>query len=161
MRKSLWIILVVLVVAVGAPIAHADSFTATFTCNAPCTSTPTAPTVSFPSPTTITETWAGFSASIPLAAGDLPTDTYTWSNQLLDLIAGNFIDFTILDANTGDHPDVTISTPFRLIPAVDSGTITFTTVAAPEPGTVGLMLLGIGSVFALRKRTGQGLSQAS
>jgi hypothetical protein len=35
------------------------------------------------------------------------------------------------------------------------------TVAAPEPTSIGLMLLGIGLVFAMRKRTDAGLSRAS
>jgi hypothetical protein len=41
----------------------------------------------------------------------------------------------------------------------DPGTWTVTTT--PEPGTVGLMLLGVGIVLAIHKRIAQGLPQAS
>ena len=34
-------------------------------------------------------------------------------------------------------------------------------VAAPEPSSIALMLLGVGLVFVMRKRIGQGLPQAS
>jgi len=40
-----------------------------------------------------------------------------------------------------------------------SGGVCFTSV--PEPSSVALMLLGVGAVFVMRKRRGQGLPQAS
>jgi hypothetical protein len=163
MRKSLWIILTVLVVAVAAPVAHADSFTATFTCNTPCTSTPTAPDVSFPAPTFLSETWDGFSFDHFLAAGDLPTDQYTWENILTGELGSSFsIGFLLTDLTSGNASAFSQHHSGTPPPdAHDRGTLAFTAVAAPEPGSVGLILLGLGVVFMVRKRTGQGLSQAS
>jgi len=45
----------------------------------------------------------------------------------------------------------------------ESGTLTFTqgTPAMPEPGTVALMLVGVGLVFVIRKRIARGLPQAA
>jgi hypothetical protein len=53
MRKSLWIILAALFVAIGAPTASADAMhQVTFTCYPePCVSVPTAPDITFPSQT--------------------------------------------------------------------------------------------------------------
>ena len=73
MRKSLWITLAVMVVAIAAPIANADSFTPTFTTNG-CSGTCfllTAPDVTFPSPTTIDVTFDGptMSVAIPVPLG--------------------------------------------------------------------------------------------
>jgi hypothetical protein len=67
MRKSLRSIPVLLLIgALGAPYAHADEYTATFTCSsAPC-DTPTAPDVSFPSPTSINVTWDGVPFALTL-----------------------------------------------------------------------------------------------
>jgi len=51
----------------------------------------------------------------------------------------------------------------NLIDDVVGSTAAFepTVVAAPEPSSVALMLLGVGLVFVMRKRIGQGLPQAS
>jgi hypothetical protein len=160
MRKSLWIILSLLVVAVAAPIAHADSFSVAFTCNDPCLTTPTAPPVTFPLPTTITVTWDGalFTISIPLVTGDLPTDTYQWSAaQELSGSGQEIMVFDITDERTGLIDGSTINILHTKFFDSDSGGLAFTAVAAPEPSSVGLMLLGIGLVFAMRKRR---LSQA-
>jgi hypothetical protein len=64
--------------------------TPTFTCDDPlgCAGgTPTAPDVMFPSPTTITETWNGFTVTIPLSGADAthpfpdaPGDMYSFVN---------------------------------------------------------------------------------
>ena len=61
--------------------AGSGFFTPTFTCDFVCSGgTPTAPNVMFPSPTTIIETWDGFTATIPLSSPDAPGDVYTFQN---------------------------------------------------------------------------------
>ena len=45
--------------------------------------------------------------------------------------------------------------------AKTNGTYALTAVTAPEPSSYALMLLGVGLVFVMRKRVGQGLPQAS
>ena len=56
--------------------------TPTFTCDFPgCAGgTPTALNVMFPSPTTIAETWNGFTATFALSAPDAPGDSYSFQN---------------------------------------------------------------------------------
>jgi hypothetical protein len=151
MQKSLWIILAVLLVAIGAPNAHADSFTPIFTtdgCSGTC-ALPTALDVTFPSPTTIDVTYLGASGTSFIASG-LPGDTYGWT---ADVERGS-LDFFITDGGT--------STCNGGGPGHDScGILTFAAVTAAEPSSVALMLLGVGLMFVMRKRIGQGLPQAS
>ena len=70
----------------AAPSAKADSFTPVFSttgCNAgPCL-LPTAPDVTFPSPSTMTVSLFGLSELVIIPGGFLPGDTYTWvANRL-------------------------------------------------------------------------------
>jgi len=141
MRKSLWLVLALLVLA-GAPLAHADSFTPTFTCTANCT-TPTAPDVTFPSPT-ITATFAGDTFDFPLFPGGwLPGDTYTWGvASLCNPACSSRIE--IHDVTQGllafsDSSVVSGSLSGR-------GDLTFTPVTAttPEPSSLALIPLGPG-----------------
>ena len=164
MLKPLLILGTLLMVVVAAPNAHADSSPVTFTCNAPCTSVPTAPSVTFPSPT-LDITWDTVNVDITLNFADAASDSYTWSAQIVHDSAGpaGGLEFNIFDITTGDSfigfPPIilAVSPP----DASDSGTLSFTAVAAtPEPGSVTLMLAGIGCLLVLRKRMGQGLPQA-
>ncbi len=160
MRKSLWIILTALLVAIGTPSAHADSYTADFTCTT-CEFLPSAPDVSFPSPTTVQETWDGITLDIPLLTGDSPTDSYTWTDsfEVSTAFVGGEVSFVIDDLTTGDVESITES--YFGTPLIDTGDLSFAAVATPEPSSVVLMLLGIGMLFVMRKRIGRGLPQAS
>ena len=160
MRKSLWSIPVLLLIAaIGAPPARADTYNPSFTCTGICVSLPTAPAVSFPAPTTITETWDTIVIPITLPAVDTPGDTYIWDNVFVSptIIETDFIDVT---QNFTDAVVFTITqTPNLNVPG-DRGTLIFTPIATPEPPVGSLMLLGIGSVFVMRKRIGRRLPQA-
>jgi len=156
MRKSLWIILAVLLVTIAAPNAHADSFSVTFTSqfgHPP----PTAMDVTFPSPT-LDITWQGIAFTVAFPSSFLPGDSYGWGTQASGTNVTMFIE------------DFTVGLPFIFsdivsVPAGfvhDAGNLTFTpTVAAPEPSSIALMLLGIGLVLVMRTRIGQRLPQAS
>jgi hypothetical protein len=192
MRKSLWIMLAVMVVAVGAPHAHADTVTS-FTVSGDATNdsggslgscadsatcsfsgtlavdvtsgTVTAVDITFPGLAPFTFAGLGFSTSI--------VGTSNWalgvSNSTTD---GLFLQFTTT-MSPGSLVDFTGGTIFGL--DVDgplngttgelftnlSGSIAPATTAAPEPGSLALMLLGVGLVFLMRKRIGQRLPQAS
>jgi hypothetical protein len=156
MRKLLWIVLALLVVS-GAPVAHADSFTLTFTCISSCSAPPTASDVTFPSPTLA----VGFDGltffPIPLSSSDLPGDQYTWFAHDVIFPIGTLSFFDITDVTTNTTSEAV--GPFPVFRA--NGSLTFTPVTAPEPSSVALMLAGIGLLLVLRKRIGQGLPQAS
>ncbi len=165
MRKPLLILVTLLMVIVAAPNAYSDSTAPTFSCNAPCTSVPTAPNVTFPSPT-LDITWDTVNVDILLNFPDAASDTYTWSAQIVHDSAGpsGGLEFTLLDVTTGNFfpgfPPIIlgVSPP----DASDSGTLSFTSVAAaPEPSSVAFMLIGIGLLFVMRKRIGQALQQGS
>jgi hypothetical protein len=164
MRKSLWIILVVLLVAVGAPNAHADgttysiSFTGT---NAPTVvgsdllffdstldefTTPSLEIDYFGSDITLDATLLG--PTNPL------THTYVWGAddnafEASDLTAG--LNLYIASASTGCDSSENFGCEGRVV----------LTPQMPEPAAGGLMLLGIGLVLAMRKRIGSRLPQAS
>ncbi len=174
MGKSLWIIFAVLFVAIEAPNAHADSlFTPTFTCTQAggCTSLPTAPAVSFPAPTTITETWNGFVFLIPLPAPSSPTDVILWQNVWQNINSScttscvGVASARIQDNFSGIVETVTLTnlpSPGILSSVfLDGGDLTFAPVAVPEPSSGALMLMGIGLVLVMRKRIAQGLPQAT
>ena len=166
MRRSFWMLAVGVILAIGVSSAQADTFTPSFTCTGICAATPTAGDVSFPSPS-ITETWdngvANIAVTLGLAAGDNPTDTYTWTNTLLPGVEGpGLADFSIsiTDVTTGDSEStagtVGIGDPLFTTSLTDSGTLTFsssggTTTPTPEPSTVGLLLAGIGTLLAARR----------
>ncbi len=164
MRKALWIVPALLVFAtVVAPCARADAVT--FTCVAteysPCTvATPTAPDVTFPSPT-LDITWDSQTFEVTLLSSWLDTDSFSWfeSNNL----------FIINDLSQPLTPSVYNSEPINTnSPPVNDqgGTLSFNsaTASAPEPGTFSLMLIGLGSLgltIVMRKRIAQCLPHAS
>jgi hypothetical protein len=172
MRKSLWIILSVLVVAFGSPIAHADSFVASFECHLRCGFLPVSQNlVSFPDP--VLEIFIAPGASprfeVVLPSSDFPSNAYTWIDNISVSSDGRTTrgSINVFDHSTGSDSVGrwrSFHSPFLLFPGdySDMGRLqfspVFSAVAAPEPSSVGLMLLGIGLVFAVRKR---GLSQAS
>ena len=86
MRKSSWIILTLLLVAVTAPNAQAQTYDVTFVCtDITCGSPdPTAPAVTFPTPTTIDITYEGQSVPVITLTNPLDnpsTDTFMWSAE--------------------------------------------------------------------------------
>ncbi len=166
MRKSVWIILTAVFVAIAAPNAHADTFTATFTCTQAggCSFLPTALAVSFPSPTSITETWGPFVGTIPLPAPTSPLDSWSWANQVL---SNGSARLCVRDLSLGPEPQIFCALVSGLdsVFASDIGALAFVAIpppsSVPEPSSVALMLFGIGLVFVMRKRIGQGLPQAN
>ena len=159
MRKTLWIILAVLIVAIGAPSAHADSiYVGTFTCDSPCASVPTSPEVTFPSapgPTApFSVTWDSIVFSnFQLPSGDLPTDTYTWGATTSFVGYGGPI-FLINDASNSS--DIVVYSSGGLGDFADGGgTLSFAPLTAtPEPSSVALILAGVGFLLVTRKRIG-------
>jgi hypothetical protein len=158
MRRSLWIIVGVLFVVIGATNAHADSFTPTFTgCTGACVILPSAPDVSFPSPTTIQVTWVSNVFIVPLVASDSPTDLYEWrATASIGRLEFDIFDFT----NNTVTDQVLFPNPNTLLYR-DTGILTFAAVSTPESSSVALMLAGIGFLLVMRKPIGQGLRQAS
>jgi hypothetical protein len=158
MRKAMWVILTLVLGAIAVPCAHADgvTFTCVPTVFVPCVAAPTAPNVTFPTPTTLVITWDGQTFDITLPSGWLDTNTFIW-------FASND-QFIITDTSLGLSPpaEATINTNSPDVND-ESGTLTFTqgTPAMPEPGTVALMLVGVGLVFVIRKRIARGLPQAA
>lgn len=140
----------------GANDARADAFTPVFNTtgclSGPCL-LPTAPEVTFPSPTTMTVNLFGLSQLVIIASGYLPGDTYTWiANRLIEdphsppvLI----FDYGDLTQGTASRPLTCESTP-----DLSCGQFTFVPVATatPEPISLALVLSGIGLVLVMRKR---------
>jgi len=167
MKKLLCVIPALLLFAmIGAPNAHADSYTATFACeNVPghsCFHFSATTTASFPGPTDLTVTLPFSSLpsfTINLPSSDAPTDTYWWlygANQLA--IQGMYVGgFTVEDRTTGLNNRVGFSSvsPLPYSDDISQGPLTFTpeTSATPEPASVILMLLGAGLIsFVKRER---------
>jgi PEP-CTERM motif len=166
MRKSFWIMLAVLVVAVSAPNAHADEFQYTYTITAYSHFALSWETVPIP----------GVTAQVDLLPSSLASMTVTGS-----MVAGCKITNVTLDRNgAGDQTTAfnacgtAIFDEFNLPLAdyttpgtysftasdpnlvVHSATLVVSEVTAPEPSSVALMLLGVGLVFVLRKRNSRG-----
>ena len=167
MRKSLWIILAVLVVAVGAPNAHADTlfeYTVTNTgMNQLGANEFTFTTVPIP----VTDLF------VTIPASDLSTSSLTGSNfvgcTLTSVVLNGGIELNLSGTSCAPSPAETFGDGFALTDYSTPGTyegifntlvVTGVNVATPEPSSVGLLLLGIGLVFMARKHTVQGLSRA-
>jgi PEP-CTERM motif len=190
MRKSLWIILALLLGA-GAGTARADIITlavssilvpisAGVTCSSPspCTLTGTL---------TIDNTTGAIQAAAITLVGALPSPgpftniaaaTYDPSmgsfSGIADAASTYFMSLQILPS-PGPFPSgytggplyvllVTTAPPLQFIewgaPTTPTG-VGQLTVPTPEPDTVGLLLFGFGLVFVMRKRIAKGLPQAA
>ena len=159
MRKSLWICVAVVLVVVGAPTLHADPYTPTFTCDqSPCAGgLPTAPGVTFSSPTVVTETWDGFAIVFDLPSTDLPTNAYTWSDCYFT-DACPLSGFSITDVTLGV---ITFSTSLTCPPSgcsppdtAANGSLSFVT---PEPSSILLFGTGLlGLALLVRRSTHRG-----
>jgi PEP-CTERM motif len=152
MRKSLWIIPIVLVLlAIAAPIAHADSFEPFFSttgCVGVC-ALPTASDVVFPAPTTMDVTFDAASAAVSIPSGDESTDAYVWYASAV----GSSLNFLLTDTVGPGIPDGCQG-------YAGCGTLGFAPVtiptSTPEPGSlvlVGTGLLGLLVLMARSKRT--------
>jgi hypothetical protein len=186
MRKSLWIMLAVLLVAIGAPNVHADSVTldvsgslSTTLGGASCSSsgcTLGGDIVINNASGAIISTDVTFSGESPSAG---PFDGV---NQVS--VVGALTGLGIVDSTASSFLDLFFSTitPGSLVgysggPLADGevgttsgccawflssgGALTEAAVTAPEPSSYALMLLGVGLVFVMRKRIGHSLPQAS
>ena len=146
--------LALLLVAIAAPIAHADSTpygTYTVECIGPCASDPT---VTF-TPTTIDFT--AFGGTVPFSGLSLvPGHLFGWD------IENDVLTLTDVTTDSLIVAPVTLNIArFSAPPSNEQGLFLPATIPAPEPSSVALMLLGVGLVFVVRKRTGAGLSRAS
>ena len=150
MKKSLWIIALLFVV-IGTPNAHATPYKVTFTCAGFCAGgTPTAPDVSFPSPTTITETWDGFTLTFTLAAPDSPQDMYIFANAAgpePNSPSTYFYLFEIIDLTNGNGSGLFAQDQSLPTAAItDFGTVSFT----PEPSTWIYAITGVGFLLLIK-----------
>jgi len=150
MRKSFLILGLFLAVSF-TPRAHADTFAdASFTCDSSCIAVPTDPPVSFPSPN-IPVNFFNQSFNIILNSFDQSSDNYTWgigSNN-------NSWYFIINDLNNGfsDFGPSFLFGNFGI--PYGNGHVYFDCnppTATPEPGSVGLLLLGLVVALAFRKQ---------
>jgi hypothetical protein len=168
MRKSLWIILIALFVAIGAPNAHADG--TTYAISFTGTDAPTvvgSDLLFFDSTldefTTPTLEIDYFGSDITLDATLLgPTDplthTYVWGADMFafeasDLPAG--LNLYIASAITGCQSLENFGCEGGVVLTAQ------TPPQMPEPASYGLLFLGIGLVLAMRKRIARALPRAS
>lgn len=149
MRKSLWILLALVVVS-GAPAAHANAFTPTGTYTAECSGTCASdPTVTF---TDTVIDFTAFGHTVDVTGLSLePGDLFGWN------IMGGQLALT--DVTTGNPIVAPITLAFSV--SNESGLFLPATAPTPEPSSVALMLLGVGFAFAARKRIGLSSSRAS
>jgi len=163
MRKSLWIILAALFVASGAPTAHADSYTNTFTFDG-TSATP----IVFDTPSLISFN-ANYSTTSG-ADGGLPVTSIEFVGPNPGQDIGTQICWT--EGGASGCTYVTIYTlPFNSLPLspwtediygvggpanlLATLTVVDNTVATPENGSLGLLGLGLAGVVGLcwwRKR---------
>jgi hypothetical protein len=152
MRKSLWIILAVLLISIGASNVKADSYTVTFQCTGTCDSIPIATNnpVSFPFPT-IDVKWEGIDFVLTFYNPIQVSHTYVWMGNLNDYqpFPGNptypvDLVFSIGDPTTGFGALSIVNTVFEgplRGEVADTGTVVFT--PTPEPGSAAVMLIGV------------------
>ncbi|HEY4951574.1 MAG TPA: PEP-CTERM sorting domain-containing protein [Candidatus Acidoferrales bacterium] len=161
MRKSLWIIVAVLLVAIGAPVSHADSTDYTLSFSGGNPNPTSGGTVVFDDSTDTYTTFLvdftglsfDFSGS---TSADIPT-TGTWFGCAFPGDTGPCGTMALLQVGSA----LLTSSGIPSGSAKTNGTYALTAVTAPEPSSYALMLLGVGLVFVMRKRVGQGLPQAS
>ena len=164
MRKSLWITLAVLLVAIGAPLAHADSFTYTYTDTDDGISWTTAAISAVTMETSVPGADLTASSNSGVLLGCVT------SSVVLDSLGGGGTS-TLFFSGCNFAGEIQsddgfalsdYSTPGTYVsPVLDTLVVTSAVAAAPEPSSVALMLLGVGLVFVMRKRIGQRLPQAS
>jgi hypothetical protein len=159
MRKaSCWMILVALL-TITAPTAFADSYSIVF--SAGLFGTPVDPSISVPASGeldlgTVTYNGGTWAFPVPLSTSAFPqNDAYIW------LVYPSGI-FLINDSSTNNNVE-SIQSGGTPNPFFDSGsaTVSFNSVATPEPSPVVLTLIGMGLLVVMRKRKALGLAQAT
>ena len=177
--KSRWfaLSLIAAFVAISGPRAHADTYSVTFTCTADCFSpVPTMPDITLPgTPVIISETWSGVTYDVFLAASVATpasaSDYWEWTDTATAcstavaedpascVVGEEYYSFYIFDTDDGASwmggNAVGVDFGPENIGVSESGTLSFTDLsptATPEPGSVVLMLLGVGFVFVMRRR---------
>jgi hypothetical protein len=184
MRKSLWIILAVLLVVIAAPSARADIVTLDVSGSltpgggASCSSsgcTLGGDIVINNTTGAVISTDVTFSGESPsvgpfdgvnqvVADGDqtgLGIADSTGSSSLI-LAFSTITPGSLVGYSGGPLAFGEVSTKSGCCAwLLNSGGALTEAVAAPEPSSYALMLLGVGLVFVMRKRIGQGLPQAS
>jgi hypothetical protein len=155
MRKSLWIILAISFLVLGAPNARADSYTATFTGFL----SPGALDVTFPAPTlTIDYDWifippANRPFIITLPAIDSPGDTYTWQIGIHPLPDPPCeVCFEIFDSTTNERSGDDFGNNNGPIFITGIGPLVFTPVATPEPSSIAMLLFGAGIILLVARK---------
>jgi hypothetical protein len=176
MRKSLWIMLAVLVVDISAPYASADivtfdlsgSLAARAGSCSPCTL----------GGDIVIDNTSGTVISVDFTvAGESPS--VGPFNRFIEFVEGNSELLAVDGASnifgmflsgkpgtlvgyTGGGISGNITPPVgNPLFVINAGAVLTEVVPAPEPSSVALMLLGVGLVFVMRKRIGQRLPQAS
>ena len=167
MRKTLWIILTALVVTIGVPSAHADSFTVGTVTYHPIIGLAPHPThFVFDNTTnaftdfTVTGPGLDMFNFVPtgFSLADLSTSGFwTLTNNILTHPASPDT-FLLIGAGSGTMVPSNLIGGLSTEPS-ENGTYTVVSmVVTPEPSSLCLTLLGIG--FVMRKRRGQGISRA-
>jgi hypothetical protein len=174
MRKSFWAIFALLLIAaIGAPNAYADSVTITFTGvisgTATLTVTPESSGTFLVTAMTGTLT-SPISTSISLI---VPPNFFDGDDNTLHSLTAFLGDIAFQDGfgdewllYTSDAQVLVDGSACEFLTGcntVGAETATFSGIimTTPEPGTIALMLLGVGIVFAMRRRIVQRLPQAS
>jgi hypothetical protein len=185
MRKSLWIMLAVLLVAIGAPNAHADTVTldvsgslapngGTASCSGSGCTLGGDIVINNTTGAVISEdvTMSGESPTVGPFTVDLGIKGPGGFTELqIGDSGGNLLDLFFVTPTAGsligyDGGALESISGVVIFPSAGSwaplsaGALT-PAVAAPEPSSYALMLLGVGLVFVMRKRIGKGLPQAS
>ena len=180
MRKSLWIVLTILLVAIGAPDAHADAITTgslAFTLGSCCTA-PTAGSFTYDNTTnqftSFAIVWNGLTFDLSFGATETNylaltgaiSSPLTWTAACIPSTINPTVPCDgVLDFGLFAGTSLLGSALNPLVPtqnqAVGGGTFTDDhTVPVPEPGAAALLLMGFGLVLVMRKRIAQGRSGA-
>ncbi len=167
MRNSLWIIVAILLVAVGAPYAHADSFVYTYD----VTFDPAVYGATFTTKPMQAVTMSRTLTAVDLRSYSLTGSFYLASFDKFILDYGGAGDQAILTSNGLGTASATYSSndalpliDYRTAGTYSSGVATLSVSRVPEPATLGLMLTGVGLLglmILMRKRIGHDLPRAS
>lgn len=150
MRRSLRIIPILFMVALAVPCACADASppgTYTLECIGPCASDPT---VTF---STTRISFTVFGNTVDFTGLSLtPADLYGWNIENGKL--------SLTDV-TEDGSLVLVPVTLAFATSNEGGLFLPAPAPSPEPSLIGLTLLGLACLFAVRKRFGSRFSQAN
>ena len=184
MRKTLWILVAALLVIIAAPNAHADIVTlevsGTLTGALPGSSCLISGCTLGGDVVIDNVTGAFLSADVTLSGSSPSVGPFVVADLVVPILsftelvirANPATNGTLLVAFATNTPGSLVGYsggPIRVVvaqstccawSASEEGALT-PVVAAPEPSSVALMLLGVGFVIVMRKRIGEGVPQAS